>query len=85
MGRRTLHARAGRRARDDEQPDRLFNPQLDSGLARRYTQPLLRNFKFDSFRQNLPISLKNEEIADLQLRQRLTQMSSRCGTPTSTW
>jgi outer membrane protein len=56
-------------------PTNPYNPQLDSGLAASFTQPLLRNFKFDGLRQNVAISLKNQEIADLQLRQTLTQTS----------
>jgi outer membrane protein len=40
-----------------------------------YTQPLLRNFKFDSNRQNLMLSEKIQQIADIQLRQTLTQTS----------
>ena len=56
-------------------PTNPFNPQLDSGLAASYTQPLLRNFTFDSPRQNLALSLNTQEIADIQLRQTLTQTS----------
>ena len=56
-------------------PTGVFNPQIDSALAASFTQPLLRNFTFDSARQNVAISLKNQEIADLQLRQTLTQTS----------
>jgi outer membrane protein len=52
-----------------------FNPQLDSNLVASYTQPLLRNFKFDSNRQNLMLSEKIQQIADIQLRQTLTQTS----------
>jgi outer membrane protein len=74
-GRYTLGLDAARATTSN--PTGIFNPQLDSGLAASYTQPLLRNFKFDSFRQNVAVSLKNEEIADLQLRQSVTQMSSR--------
>ena len=58
-------------------PTNPFNPQLDSSLAASYTQPLLRNFKMDGFRQNVLQSQKNQEIADVQLRQILTQTSSR--------
>ena len=50
-----------------------FNPQLDSNLVASYTQPLLRNFSIDSNRQNLLISQKIQQIADIQLRQTLTQ------------
>jgi len=56
-------------------PTNPFNPQLDSSLAASYTQPLLRNFRIDGSRQNLLRSQKNQEIADVQLRQTLTQTS----------
>ena len=56
-------------------PTNPFNPQLDSGLGASYTQPLLRNFTFDSARQNVALSQKRQEIADIQLRQTLTQTS----------
>jgi outer membrane protein TolC len=49
-----------------------FNPQLNSNLNASYVQPLLRNFKIDGARQQLMVARKNEEIADLQLRQQLT-------------
>ncbi|CAN5758627.1 TolC family protein [soil metagenome] len=49
-----------------------FNPQLGSNLLASYTQPLLRNFRIDGARQQLMVAQKNEEIADLQLRQQLT-------------
>jgi outer membrane protein TolC len=52
-----------------------FSPQLRSGLAFGYTQPLLRNFRIDSTRQQLSSSLKQREIADVQLRQTLAAMS----------
>ena len=46
-----------------------FSPQLRSSLSLSYTQPLLRNFSIDNTRQQLLVSLKNREIADVQLRQ----------------
>jgi len=46
-----------------------FSPQLRSSLALTYQQPLLRGFKIDSFRQQLLVSTKNREIADVTLRQ----------------
>lgn len=49
-----------------------FNPQLNSNLNASFTQPLLRNFRIDGARQQLMVAQKNEEIADLQLRQQLT-------------
>lgn len=49
-----------------------FNPQLGSNMVASFTQPLLRNFRIDGARQQLKVAQKNEEIADLQLRQQLT-------------
>ncbi len=45
------------------------NPALSANLTGRYTQPLLRNFKIDSTRQQLLISRKNREMTDVQLKQ----------------
>lgn len=52
-----------------------FNPSLNSNLFFDYTQPLLRNFLIDPNRQQLMVARKNEEIADVQLRQQLTATS----------
>jgi outer membrane protein TolC len=49
-----------------------FNPQLGSNLSAQYVQPLLRDFRIDSFRQQVLVARKNEEIASVQLRQQLT-------------
>ena len=46
-----------------------FSPQLRSSLALNYTQPLLRGFAIDNLRQQLLVSRKNREIADVTLRQ----------------
>jgi outer membrane protein TolC len=46
-----------------------FSPQLRSSLSLNYEQPLLRGFRIDSFRQQLLVSEKNREIADVTLRQ----------------
>jgi outer membrane protein len=50
-----------------------FNPRLDSGLTASYTQPLLRNFSIDTTRQSVLIGQSRQQIADIQLRQTLTQ------------
>lgn len=50
-----------------------FNPLLSGNLDVIVTQPLLRNFKFDSIRQQLFASRKNREIADIDLRQSVAQ------------
>jgi HAE1 family hydrophobic/amphiphilic exporter-1 len=52
-----------------------FSPQLRSGLSLGYTQPLLRNFRIDSTRQQLLVAQKQREIADVQLRQTLASTS----------
>jgi HAE1 family hydrophobic/amphiphilic exporter-1 len=51
------------------------NPQLRSQIAATFTQPLLRNFRIDSLRQQLRVSTMNREIADLDLREQLTVTS----------
>ncbi len=45
------------------------NPYLGSTISATYSQALLRNFKIDSYRQQLLVSTKNREISDVQLRQ----------------
>jgi outer membrane protein TolC len=52
-----------------------FNPQLRSSLSFNYTQPLLRGFKVDNTRNQLQLSLKNREIADVSVRETLTSTS----------
>ena len=52
-----------------------FSPQLQSSMAFSFTQPLMRNFGIDSTRQQLQVSEKNREIADVQLRQSLASTS----------
>lgn len=46
-----------------------FNPTLTGNLDVVVTQPLLRNFKFDTIRQQLFSSRINRAIADVDLRQ----------------
>ena len=72
-GRYTLGIDASRLKTNN--PTNPFNPQVDSSLTASYTQPLLRNFSIDGARQNLLQSQKSQEIADVQLRQTLTQTS----------
>ncbi|HSL24246.1 MAG TPA: TolC family protein [Vicinamibacterales bacterium] len=50
-----------------------FNPQLGSNLDAQITQPLLRNFRIDSLRQQLLLNTKQREIADVQLREAVAQ------------
>ena len=56
-------------------PTDPFNPRLSSNFNFNFTQPLLRNFTIDQTRQQLLIGQKQQEIADLQLTQQLTQTS----------
>ena len=46
-----------------------FSPQTGSTFTLNFTQPLLRNFKIDSNRQQLQVSRKNREISDVQVRE----------------
>ena len=46
-----------------------FSPQTGSTLTLNFTQPLLRNFKTDTNRQQLQVSRKNREISDVQVRE----------------
>jgi outer membrane protein TolC len=46
-----------------------FNPSYNSGLFANLTQPLLRDLKIDSARQQLKVAKKNREISDTQFRQ----------------
>jgi outer membrane protein len=48
-----------------------WNPAINSSLQLNYQQPLLRGFSIDNARQQLEVSLKNREIADVGLRQTL--------------
>jgi len=50
-----------------------YNPQLDSGLSAAFTQPLLRNFSIDSTRQAVLTSQVQQQVADIELRQTMTQ------------
>jgi Outer membrane efflux protein len=45
------------------------NPSLLSNLTFSFTQPLLRNLKVDSARNQLVISKMNREVSDIELRQ----------------
>ena len=48
-----------------------FDPLLNSNLNFNITQPLLRDFKIDGIRQQLELSTKDREGADLQLRSQI--------------
>ncbi len=48
-----------------------FNPTLAGNLDVTITQPLLRNFRFDTVRQQIATGRKNREIADVDLQQNI--------------
>ena len=52
-----------------------FSPQVRSSLALTYRQPLLRGFSIDSARQQLLVTQKNREIADVAMRQTIALTS----------
>jgi outer membrane protein TolC len=64
----------GYRATSDE-PLAVFSPQLGSTLNFQYDQPFLRDFKIDSFRQSILQAQNQQEVADIQLAERVTQTS----------
>jgi outer membrane protein TolC len=49
-----------------------FNPSYNSNLTASYTQPLLRDFRIDSTRQQIRVSTINREVSDIQLRRTIT-------------
>lgn len=52
-------------------PGNIWKPQLNSTLSFNYQQSLLRGWSIDNARQQLWVSEKNREIADVGLRQTL--------------
>ncbi len=48
-----------------------YPTQLNSSLALSFAQPLIRNLKIDATRNQLNVTLKNREIADVQLQQQV--------------
>ena len=46
-----------------------FNPLLQSTLNLNYTQPLVRDFGIDGFRQQIAISRANRDLSDIELRR----------------
>jgi outer membrane protein len=59
----------------NDAPRTPFSPQLTSDLSFVYNQPLLRDFKVDALRQQVMQSRNLEEVADIQLAQRITVTS----------
>jgi outer membrane protein TolC len=52
--------------------DSRYNPQLSTNLNASYTQPLLRNLRFDAVRQQIESSKNDQMIADIDVRERVT-------------
>lgn len=52
-----------------------FSPQLQSSLSLHIRQPLLRNFGIDTLRQQVILSQKNREIADISVQQTVATTS----------
>ncbi|HXW07192.1 MAG TPA: TolC family protein [Vicinamibacterales bacterium] len=64
----------GYRATSDE-PLAVFSPQLGSTMNFQYDQPLLRDFRIDSLRQSVLQAQNQQDVADIQLAERVTQTS----------
>jgi outer membrane protein len=54
----------------------LFNPLFQSTWSFAYTQPLLKNFRIDSTRQQLAVTKINRDISDVQLRSTIANTLS---------
>src|SRR5207247_4869804 len=54
----------------------LFNPQFNSIWTGTFVQPLLRNFRIDSNRQQLQVTKINRDISDVQVRATITNTLS---------
>ena len=54
----------------------LFNPSFNSNWSAVYVQPLLRNFRIDSTRQQLQVTKINRDISDVQLRSSIANTLS---------
>jgi outer membrane protein len=50
-----------------------FDPLLQSNVSLNVTQPLMRDFKIDNIRQQLELSKKSRESADVQLHSAIVQ------------
>jgi len=53
-----------------------FNPSYRTGFQASYTQPLLRGFRIDTTRQQIRVTRINRDIADIDLRQTVTNTVS---------
>ena len=53
-----------------------FNPSYRSNFQASYTQPLLRGFRIDPTRQQIQVTRINRDIADIDLRQTITNTVS---------
>lgn len=54
----------------------LFNPAFNTNWAAQYTQPLLRNFKIDTTRQQLAVTRLNQDISEIQLQASIINIVS---------
>ena len=54
-------------------PIASFTPSVTSTLQAVFSQPFLRDFKTDPARAQVEVTEKGREIADIQLRERVTQ------------
>ena len=53
-----------------------FNPSYRSNVQASYTQPLLQGFRIDPIRQQIQVTRINRDIADIDLRQTVTNTVS---------
>lgn len=60
------------RAQESTNAFNTFNPQYNSTVTAQYVQPLLRNLRVDSTRQQLRVTRINREVSEIQLRATIT-------------
>ncbi len=72
-GRYSVGLDASRRSTNNAQD--TYAPALNATFSGSFVQPLLRNFAIDQARQQVMVSQKRQEGADIQLRQALTLTS----------
>ncbi len=54
----------------------FYNPTFNTNWSGSFVQPLLRNFRIDSTRQQLQVTKLNRDISDVQLRSTITNTLS---------
>ncbi len=60
------------RAQESTNAFNTFNPQYNSTVTAQFVQPLLRNLRIDSTRQQLQVTRINRQVSEIELRSTIT-------------